>query len=401
MAVATRPKTHAPARQPYSGPYASLINRSAQRNGIDAWLLAALLYVESGFNPHAVSKTGDHGIAQINLASHPSVTAAEAADPSFAIPWAARYLAELKKHTGSTKGALRAYNTGSGDVSAAGSRYANKILGVRAQALRTARAAPAGGLTGYAGVDQGVDFTGKGAIPAIAAGRITDVGTETDLEGQHGRYVIERLGNGEYVYVAENFTPTVRRGQIVKAGQKIGVNLGVTSQGTGIEIGLNRTPKGWSPVAALSRTDPHGPTPAGEQMLALLKKRGVKTTGAPSKGGGGGGGVLGGVSGFFSGAGDAIGGAAGSVGHSIASPFESAAGAVRGAYDTATAFGKLAERILTDPGYIFLWVGFAIVGLAFIFLGAERLLGRSATADAGKVATLVAAPEAASVGVAG
>jgi murein DD-endopeptidase MepM/ murein hydrolase activator NlpD len=398
MAVATRPKTHAPASQPYSGPYASLINRSAQRNGIDAWLLAALLYVESGFNPHAVSKTGDHGIAQINLASHPSVTAAEAADPSFAIPWAARYLAELKKHTGSTKGALRAYNTGSGDVSAAGSRYANKILGVRAQALRTARAAPAGGLTGYAGVDQGVDFTGKGAIPAIAAGRITDVGTETDLEGQHGRYVIERLGNGEYVYVAENFTPTVRRGQIVKAGQKIGVNLGVTSQGTGIEIGLNRTPQGWSPVAPLSSTDPHGPTPAGEAMLAFLKKRGAKV---PSAGGAVSGSPAS-LKGFFDHFPTPTNPLAPLFGGTVSPPsLGGVVGGVKSAYDTTKSVGELAGRILTDPGYIFLWVGFAIVGLAFIFLGVERLLGRSVSADAGRAATLVAAPEAATVGVAG
>lgn len=115
-------------------PYANLINSSARRNGLDPWLLAALLWVESSFHAHARSSTGDYGIAQINLASHPNVTQAEADNPAFAIPWAARYLATLKREAGgSAAGALRAYNTGSSASSPAGNSYATKVLHERAR----------------------------------------------------------------------------------------------------------------------------------------------------------------------------------------------------------------------------------------------------------------------------
>lgn len=394
-------------RPAYSGPYATLINKSARRNGIDAWLLAALLYVESKFKPTATSATGDVGIAQINLASHPAVSAAEARDPNFAIPWAARYLSNLKQQTGSTTAALRAYNTGSGAQSAAGTAYANKVLNARRDAIQATRALGSSALnsSGFAGVDQGVDFTGKGSIPALAAGRITYVGTETDIEGQTGSLVVERLSvgpeRGKYVYVAENFKPTVRQGQTVKAGQMIGFDRGITSQGTGIEIGFNRGATGWDPVSPLG-ADPHAPTPAGEKMLAYLDRLTRK-----AKGGGGTvpvsahGQPIGFWGDLKSGAGFAIDPAFGvpGLGGGLLGSVPNPLNVVKGAYDSAKAVGELAARILTDPGYIFLWVGFAIIGLAFIFLGMERLLGRSAGADARRGVTLVAAPEAAPLGV--
>jgi hypothetical protein len=402
VAVRTRRRATGAATTVYTGPYAQLVNSSARRNGLDPWLLAALLSVESGFRPDARSSAGAVGIAQILLSAHPNVSEAEAQDPAFAIPWAARYLAELKRHAGgSATGALRAYNTGSSKPSPAGNSYASRVLAARTKAKRAGHAVVASALSltaGYAGVDQGVDFTGKGAIPALAAGRVTDVGSSGIIEGGSYPYVVYQLTSGPYkgrhVYVAENFTPTVKVGQTVQAGQPIGIAKGSYP---GIEIGFNKAAKGWDPQAPLY-PNPHGPKAAGQQMLAYLKSL---AHAVPAAGGGGT------VHAVPVSLGGDIKGAAGAVGGAIAGqvtgPYDAAKGlfgAAKGAVGTAEAVGSLAEKVLTDPGYIVLWVGFFVVGLAFLFLGIERLLGRSAVRDAGGVGkglAVVAAPEAAPV----
>jgi hypothetical protein len=396
--VATRRRPRAAATGAYTGPYAQLINRSARANGLDPWLLAALLWIESRFNPKAHSSAGAVGIAQIELSAHPTVTQAEAESPAFAIPWAARYLAELKRHAGgSTMGALRAYNTGSSKPSPAGNSYAKKVLGARSQALGALRHVAASVLSlthGYAGVDQGVDFTGKGAIPALAAATVTDVGRSGIIEGGTYPYVVYRLDagphKGQFVYVAESFKPTVKVGEKLKAGQAIGVAKGGYP---GIEIGFNKGRHGWDPVASLY-PNPHGPKAAGRQMLAYihsLAHQGHGGTAVPVS-------AKGVPVGFGSWLGDAIGhgiagAATGGVDPSLIVPGIPGAGAVTGAVDAAKGVGELAAKVLTDPGYIVLWLGFFAVGVAFLFLGVERLLGRSSVRDAGRGLAAVAAPE--------
>lgn len=384
MAVATRRRPPAARARAYAGPYAALINRSARANGLDPWLLAAVLWIESRFNPKAHSAAGAVGIAQIELSAHPSVTVAEAQNPAFAIPWAARYLAELKKRAGgSTTGALRAYNTGSTAPSPAGNAYAHKVLGARKQALAALRHVAGSVLSlthGYAGVDQGVDFTGKGAIPALDAATVTDIGTAHIIEGGTYPYVVYRLNagphKGQYVYVAEQFKPTVKVGEKLQAGQAIGVAKGGYP---GIEIGFNKGPKGWQAVAPLP---PKGqPTAAGHQMLAYIRSlahKGHGGTAVPVSAHG--------VPVSFTGdVGKALGnafsnpfGGGGILGPNSPVP---GVGPAASAVDAAKGLGELAGKVLSDPGYIVLWLGFFAVGVAFLFLGVERLLGRSAARD--------------------
>src|SRR5205085_543611 len=109
-------------RDPFVGPYATQINAAAVQNGLDPWELAAVFKHESGFDPKA-DNGADRGIAQINRAAHPAITDAQAFNPAFAIPWAARYLRGLLNSSGSWTGALRAYNTGSPQASTAGNGY--------------------------------------------------------------------------------------------------------------------------------------------------------------------------------------------------------------------------------------------------------------------------------------
>jgi hypothetical protein len=68
-----------------------LIHKYATKYNVSESQMLATLKCESGFN---ASANGDnntsHGIAQINLPSHPSVTHEEAHDPDFAIEWMAK-----------------------------------------------------------------------------------------------------------------------------------------------------------------------------------------------------------------------------------------------------------------------------------------------------------------------
>jgi hypothetical protein len=82
---------------------------------------------------------------------------------------------------------------------------------------------PIGKGAGSARIDMGVDYTGVFDLYALGSGKITNVynsgwpgGTFIDLKLDSGPYA------GKYVYYAENIAPTVKVGQQVTAGEKIG-----------------------------------------------------------------------------------------------------------------------------------------------------------------------------------
>lgn len=89
-------------------PYDGLINQAAQQNGIDPVMFKRLLGTESSFNPNA-SNGQAQGIAQIMTQIH-KVSPEQARDPAFAIPFAARLLADnLRKAGGNVEAALQMY----------------------------------------------------------------------------------------------------------------------------------------------------------------------------------------------------------------------------------------------------------------------------------------------------
>jgi hypothetical protein len=90
-------------------------------------------------------------------------------------------------------------------------------------------------------VDQGVDFTGSGAIVAIGNARILRTGAPgwpNGGAGPVGQGVLYKLLDGpqagQIVYVYEGLTPTVKAGQTVQAGQQIAKFY----PGSSIEMGL-------------------------------------------------------------------------------------------------------------------------------------------------------------------
>jgi GH24 family phage-related lysozyme (muramidase)/uncharacterized protein (DUF2345 family) len=111
------------ARVPAS--WQPIIDSAAQANNIPPSLLTALIGLESGGNPTAVSSAGAVGPAQIlpSTAADPGyglppLPRNALTDPNRSIPWAASYLAALRdrQFNGDIGSAIAAYNWGAGSV---------------------------------------------------------------------------------------------------------------------------------------------------------------------------------------------------------------------------------------------------------------------------------------------
>lgn len=99
------------------GPYDSLVQAAAQRNGIDPALLHGLIQQESGFDPSASSGAGAQGLCQLMPGTAASLGVSNPLDPAQSIEGGARYLkAQLDAFGGDPQLALAAYNAGPGAV---------------------------------------------------------------------------------------------------------------------------------------------------------------------------------------------------------------------------------------------------------------------------------------------
>jgi soluble lytic murein transglycosylase-like protein len=108
----SRDKTHARVER-----FRSLIEQAAQRHHVDAALLAAVVHVESGGNPQAVSSAGAQGLTQLIPATAQRLGVHNPFDPAQSLNGAAKYLQGLlKQFGGSIAKALAAYNAGEGNV---------------------------------------------------------------------------------------------------------------------------------------------------------------------------------------------------------------------------------------------------------------------------------------------
>jgi hypothetical protein len=145
-------------------------------------------------------------------------------------------------------------------------------------------------------IDQGVDYSGSGRIPALGPATVTDVGRASIIEGGSYPYVVYQLNggpfSGRYVYVAENFRPSVRAGQHLQMGQTLGHAVGAFPY---IEVGFNQRAQGWDAYGSPTA----GPTPAGRVMDAYVTSvsTGQPLSGQQVLGAATGGNPLGGVTG--------------------------------------------------------------------------------------------------------
>lgn len=103
--------------QPAAQSIETLIREAALRHGLEVDLLAAVIAVESGFRPTAVSPKGAKGLMQLMPGTARELAVTDPFDPAQSIDAGARYLRQLlDANDGKYWRALAAYNAGSGRV---------------------------------------------------------------------------------------------------------------------------------------------------------------------------------------------------------------------------------------------------------------------------------------------
>ena len=120
-----------------SGDLRELAAASARRHGLDPELVLAVVAVESGFQPQAVSRKGAQGLMQLMPATAKELGVKDALDPAENLDGGSRYLKDLiALYGGDLKKALAAYNAGPGAVARHGGvppyketrRYVREVL---------------------------------------------------------------------------------------------------------------------------------------------------------------------------------------------------------------------------------------------------------------------------------
>ena len=106
-----------------AGQYDSIIEKAAMASSVEANLLRAVIVVESGFNPHAVSRRGAVGLMQLMPATATRFGVSNPYDPRENVHAGARYLKFLINRFGHDVSlALAAYNAGEEAVARNGGR---------------------------------------------------------------------------------------------------------------------------------------------------------------------------------------------------------------------------------------------------------------------------------------
>lgn len=102
---------------PPGGDVREIAAAAARRHGLDPDLVVAVVAVESGFRPEAVSPKGAQGLMQLMPRTAASLGVEDAFDPAQNLDGGARHLGQLLTlYDGDLARALAAYNAGEGAV---------------------------------------------------------------------------------------------------------------------------------------------------------------------------------------------------------------------------------------------------------------------------------------------
>lgn len=147
-------------------------------------------------------------------------------------------------------------------------------MATSAQKAASPYASVVGGNARFAGVDQGIDFTGAGPVYALDEGKVTRLqasGSGWPGEGALLSYQLTKGGAaGNNVYVAEDFRAAsgIATGTVVHKGQVIGYATG-SGRAPGIEVGW--ADASGKPVAPLPPSRPASQyTSEGQSFLDFV-----------------------------------------------------------------------------------------------------------------------------------
>lgn len=100
-----------------TGDFASLINQAAEKYGVDAELVDAVIRAESNYDSDAVSSAGALGLMQLMPTTADWLGVDNPLDPAENIDGGVKFLSQLlDRYDGSVQLALAAYNAGPGAV---------------------------------------------------------------------------------------------------------------------------------------------------------------------------------------------------------------------------------------------------------------------------------------------
>jgi len=103
--------------QASGGELTKLAEDASRRHGLDPALVLAVVAVESGFRPDAVSPKGAQGLMQLMPRTAAALGVSDAFDPEQNLDAGVRHLEALvKQYNGDLRRALAAYNAGQGAV---------------------------------------------------------------------------------------------------------------------------------------------------------------------------------------------------------------------------------------------------------------------------------------------
>lgn len=143
--------------------FAPMVRRLAEQHHLDPRLVAAVIQVESNWNPHAVSPKGAEGLMQLTPATSRRLGVRDAFSPSENVRGGSAYLEDMaKRFGGNLRKTLAAYYAGQGSVDRAGgvpdspavTRYIRRVLGVYFHAGANRQSAAVGSGAIYETVDQ-------------------------------------------------------------------------------------------------------------------------------------------------------------------------------------------------------------------------------------------------------